>query len=365
MSLHPDHLEFLMHRHLDGDLTPAERAELERALAADPAARRQLEQLEELERQLARRPVPAVAWDRLATSIGRAAARQAAVGDVPMGPRLAADDAVERAAIASLAGELSRNEQAEFDARLTEDGAARRVLAQQRALSAVLEHALPLPDFDAAALRQRIVAAAVAQRPAATVGSEVDEQTEQDILAAVDGDLPLAREAGLETARATDPAIAETWRQHASLRVWLDHALPLPYVDWPRLAERIGQAVEAQRQTAARALQFRARLRTVARVAAAACVVLAAMLAVQLLGPGRAPDAPSAPAAPRQILAIDTPRPDTAGPRVIHVAIGPSERIAQGFNTYATGAVVSFQPRIQIAELPRPAGPAGDVAFPY
>src|SRR2546423_15276867 len=73
-----EQLEFEISQYADGTLPPASRAALEAKLAADAEARALLDEYRKLDAALASaRAIPALNWDRLATSISAAVADQA------------------------------------------------------------------------------------------------------------------------------------------------------------------------------------------------------------------------------------------------------------------------------------------------
>src|SRR4051794_11894423 len=77
MTLTRDQLEFTISRLLDGDLAPAEQAELAKLFAADPSARQLFEQLKAIDDYFRKvSGLPAVQWDRLADTISAAVAEQ-------------------------------------------------------------------------------------------------------------------------------------------------------------------------------------------------------------------------------------------------------------------------------------------------
>jgi len=71
-----DELEFSISQYLDGTLAAAERDALETRLGSDAEARVLFAEYESLQSVLARAPLPAVQWDRLADHFSAAVARE-------------------------------------------------------------------------------------------------------------------------------------------------------------------------------------------------------------------------------------------------------------------------------------------------
>src|SRR5215213_8254065 len=101
----------------------------------------------------------------------------------------------------------------------------------------------------------------------------IDEQLEFLISQYADGSLPESERALVELRLQTDTEARTLLDEYRALDTSLKGSMPLPAVNWDRLAEHLSDAVDQQRET--RAATVLGRIGHFGRLAIAACVVLA------------------------------------------------------------------------------------------
>src|SRR6478735_8656063 len=101
----------------------------------------------------------------------------------------------------------------------------------------------------------------------------MDEQLEFLISQYADGSLPESERALVELRLQTDADARTLLDEYRSLDASLKSAMPLPAVNWERLAEHLSEAVAEERET--RAATVLGRIGNFGRLAIAAAVVLA------------------------------------------------------------------------------------------
>lgn len=226
-----------------------------------------------------------------------------------------------------LDGEMTPDERAELERRLTADPQAQRLLDQHRKLNASLR-AMPRPS---------LAWDAVADATSSALSAD-DDILEQTIIAQVDGEIPATG----------DPAHARLLRQHQRLADLLRSQPPLPPIRWEMLAAHISRVIaQKQRRQIRRTLMPAAWLGR-ALVALAAC----AAIGLGIWAMFRTPPAPQVQVAIVQGPAAEAP----AGPALIEIAVGPSPLALREGRLGNHADVVLAMPRFSTIASARPAG---------
>ena len=188
----------------------------------------------------------------------------------------------------------------------------------------------------------------------------IDEQHEFQIAQYADGTLPTADRAALEQMLATDAAARALLDEYRRLDATLKRELPMPAMNWDRLAAHLCDAVaEEDRATTTIAWP----LRNWGKIAAAAAIVLLigtiALLTLRPATPGGGgnvvvnvtPPSPQPPATNNVTVVVVVTGPaaeTTAAAPVVEINVGPSAWAKQT-NFGVADSVVYREPRVTIA----------------
>jgi anti-sigma factor RsiW len=187
----------------------------------------------------------------------------------------------------------------------------------------------------------------------------IDEQLEFQIAQYADGTLPPAERAALEQLLARDAHARVLLNEYRRLDATLKSELPVPAMNWNRLAAHLSDAV-AEEDRATTTLTIGWSIRSWGKVAAAAAILLVvgtiALLALRPQAPVTnvsvnthpSPDNPTPPTAVA-IVEIAGPAVQAASqPAVAQIDIGPSQW-AKDTNYGVTDQVVYRESRVMIA----------------
>jgi anti-sigma factor RsiW len=171
------------------------------------------------------------------------------------------------------------------------------------------------------------------------------EQLEFQISQYADGTLPATEAAALEATLASDAAARELLEEYRQLDVMLKRELPLPQMNWERLADHLSDSV-AKEDAATRTIAWP--LRQWGRVAVAAMVLIAVGLGVWRGRSGTTQLVSTQPA----VMEITGPAPErAAGPAVAIITIDASPLAKQ--NNYRAAETIVYRPsRVLIASGP-------------
>jgi hypothetical protein len=163
----------------------------------------------------------------------------------------------------------------------------------------------------------------------------IDEQLEFLIAQYADGSLPESERALVELRMKTDAEARAMLEEYRKLDATLKASMPLPAVNWERLADHLSEAVAEQRET--RAATVLGRIGNWGRLAIAAAVVMAvAGVAIwSTRGPGKIdptrvasnPNVEKAVGPAVVLVRGPAPEPSTAQPVVV-VSVGPSSDVS-------------------------------------
>ena len=231
-----------------------------------------------------------------------------------------------------LDGTLPPEERAALEQVFSTDPTACELLEQYRSLDNSLKHALPLPQIDFNRLAQNISAAVDQQQSAATA---IDEQAELAITHYVDGRLSPDEHAEVSRQLQANPAARHLAHDYASLDRLIKHALPLPNLNWGRLAERISESVADAAERARYSLVW---VRRSVQLAAAACIlVIVGLTSLLLMNRHPGNDKPTQVA--NKIVNIETFVTDSpTGQPIADITIGATNDLAD--SSYSSAEVV-------------------------
>jgi anti-sigma factor RsiW len=303
-----DELEFAISQYLDGTLPAGDVRALEARLASDEEAKAILAEMKALDGVLkSPMALPAVNWEKLATTISAAVREQ-----------------------------------------------------NEETIDVVLKHAMPVPHVDHGRLVSHLsdaVAGHMAMVAGAQVG-EADDVLEEVVMRAVDGDLSPIERSALDVRLAGDPVARHLLSQHRALDAVVKHSWPLPFVDHQLLHSHLSAAVREQAEGGAHTTyKIGAWVRNAARLAMAACVAVAVGLAGYLATrPGGTTDGSGTPVADtrRKIIAEDPPEAvaDAGGKPVLEISVGePNDAVNHGGYYAWSSGLTPLRPRMAIAEV--------------
>jgi anti-sigma factor RsiW len=172
----------------------------------------------------------------------------------------------------------------------------------------------------------------------------IDEQLEFQIAQYADGTLPESERALVELRLLSNAEARELLEEYRALDASLKSSMPLPAVNWDRLADHLSEAVAAE-QDETRAATVFGRIGFFGRLAIAACVVLAVgggVLWTVMKSGGNTPVATTTTPAPQPNPTIITPT--VAPPTAVVVVRGPAPEAS----TAAPVVVVSVGPSSQV-----------------
>ena len=186
----------------------------------------------------------------------------------------------------------------------------------------------------------------------------ISEDFEFRISQYADGTLSAEEASALEAELATNSEARALLEEYRKLNATLKHALPLPAINFDRLADHLSDAVAAADDQPAVTIKLFAWTRA-AQVAIAATILLvigsAAWLTLRpaqpleqivISGPQTAPT----PLGGLAIVEVSGPSIESAAqPAVVEVAIGPSDLAKQQPLTYAAEDIIYRAPRVVIA----------------
>jgi anti-sigma factor RsiW len=254
------------------------------------------------------------------------------------------NDQLEFAISQYLDGTLPPEERSALERRLASDADARRILEQFRSLDTLAKNALPLPNLNWVKLSAAI-SSAVATNAASPTQPLTDEE-EFAITQYLDGELPADEIATVETGLAANAAARDASREHRSLTGLLKRAMPVPAVDYDRLARGISETIDEEATRARYSLTW---LRAAPRLAMAACLLLVLSLAFWFY---RNTDRTGTQNV-QQVAEITGPAPEQAtGAPVAQIVIDvdASEQFARTrLDDYAADVIVSSPSRVQLA----------------
>jgi anti-sigma-K factor RskA len=178
----------------------------------------------------------------------------------------------------------------------------------------------------------------------------INEHLEFLISQYTDGTLPAAEAAALEEVLSGDPAARALLEEYQALEIALKREMPLPEMNWDRLADHIS-AVVAQEEVAANDANrsYKIAWPTWGRVAIAAMVLIAVGLAafLHLRRPERSNIVKSDPG-PAPVIVVTGPAPERGSGEVIEiVTITPSPLAQRSYRP--VNDVVYRPPRVVIA----------------
>jgi anti-sigma factor RsiW len=210
-----------------------------------------------------------------------------------------------------LDGTLPAEDRAALERTLANDPEARRLLEEHRTLNDALKRTMPVPNVDFEQLSRTISAAVDRQQTA----GPVDEQTELAITQYVHGELPAEEHAAIERRLENDLAARNLADDYRSLGRLVKQAMPMPKVNWDRLAEHLSDVVGEAAERARYSLLW---VRRAARIAVAAVILVALGLGAMLLmnrGGGAG--------AVVRVIEVQGPSAEfAAGPAVAEITIG-------------------------------------------
>jgi anti-sigma factor RsiW len=169
----------------------------------------------------------------------------------------------------------------------------------------------------------------------------MSEELEYQISQYLDGTLSDAETFALKERLASDEEALRVFEEYVRLQQHVATALPLPAVDWNRLAERLSDAAADAREPA-----IAGRIGWGRKFAIAASILIVLGLSLVVGHEFRSDHAiqPMADA----IAQVTGPQAETAsGPAVVEIAIGPSPALKASFR-YAEG-VVTRPSRVELA----------------
>ena len=181
----------------------------------------------------------------------------------------------------------------------------------------------------------------------------IDEQLEFQIAQYADGTLPAAERAALEQVLATDAQARALLDEYRRLDASLKRELPLPVINWDRLAAHLSDAV-ADEDRATTTIAWP--LRNWGKLAAAAAILLViGAMALWILRPAAntdivvGPQSPQKPDPSTAVAIVEVVGPQTTTqPAVAQIEIGPSQWAKQT-NFAVTEQVVYRPSRVLIA----------------
>ena len=255
-----------------------------------------------------------------------------------------------------LDGSLPASEVAALEARLGEDPAARELLAEYRAVDAMLKSPAALPEVAWEKLSTCISGA---------ISSEA-EQFEFTVSQHVDGILPADERPSLQARLEADATARDLLDQHRKLNALLKSSAGLPNVHWNKLASHLSDVIADASAPRPMKLFANRRVIGIARLAVAACVLLASALGIRNhLSHGTGTNAPIVvgprPADPREVAVIvpsvrpidvQIGGPDTEKPRgdaVVAITIGAADGAPGDDGPSFAEGIIASPPRSLIA----------------
>jgi anti-sigma factor RsiW len=254
-------------------------------------------------------------------------------------------DQLEFAISQYLDGTLPPEERSALERLLESDADARHILEEYRSLDVLAKNSLPLPSVNWTRLSATISDAVA--NDAASASQPLTDEEEYAITQYVDGDLADDEVASVEARVASDPAARQAAREHRSLNGLLKRAMPVPVVDYDRLAHDISDAIDNEAIRSRYSLTW---LRAAPRLAMAACLLLVLGLAFWFYLNN---DGNTGPTGNQQIAEVIGPAPEQpTGTPVAQIVIDmdASEQYARmRLDDYAADAIVASPSRVQLA----------------
>lgn len=255
------------------------------------------------------------------------------------------NDQLEFAISQYLDGTLPPEERSALERLLESDADAQRLLEEYRSLDLLAKGALPLPN-----LNWNKISASISDAVAAEAGSAPQPLSDEDeyaITQYLEGDLTTEEVAAVEARLVSDRAARDAAREHRSLTGLLKRAMPVPAVDYDRLAHEISGAIDEEAVRARYSLTW---LRAAPRLAMAACLLLVLGLAFWFYLNN---DTTTGPTGNQRIAEVIGPAPEQpTGAPVAQIVIDmdASEQYARTrLDDYGTDVIVASPSRVQLA----------------